>query len=348
MDGVARVVITHEVHRQFRWLVILELTLCFVGCLILLPCFAIAAFLGGGNLDFLDVDFRGRTHDWWQELVVRVLDGRGNAVAEVRSRPADADASRGIVAAVLQAAKAQGLVVVEAIRPHGTQAVETRHVWYGGRPLFASPAMRSEEAAAQVLTQHGLRIESREDALEVSYDGVRPGRLVAWLLLIFLGCTLGPFLLIVASGRRLLGDLLADAQGAAPPRTVFTVRAESLTVHTERRGEVRDRTVYDGADLLGVVFGPALSWSKHEMRRIDPRLSVVSRAGEVDLAIRPELGPAFRDLVVAATVRLREARPELGLLGDGPAPTRCPFCGQRYVLEPGARCPSCGAPGILQ
>ena len=40
-------------------------------------------------------DFRGRWHDYWRELVVRVLDPQGQVLAEVRSTPDDAAAANG-------------------------------------------------------------------------------------------------------------------------------------------------------------------------------------------------------------------------------------------------------------
>lgn len=348
MDGVARVVITHEVHREFRYLVILELSLCFIGCLILLPCIAIA-MAGGGNLDVFDLPaFRARFHNWWQELVVRVLDPHGTVLAEVRTRSESEEASHGMLAAVLGAAGRQGVVVVETIRPLGSQVAETRHVWYGGRPLFASPAMRAEEAAAQVLEQSGLHVTRGPDSVEVAYDLARPGPFVAWALLLFLGCPLLPLLIILPSGRRWLRDLWADASGAAPPRVTYTIRAESLDVRTTRFGEVRDARLFDGAALLGFSHGPSLAWSKRGMGRMAATLEVVSTGSKEALALpKPEIGPALRDLITAATVRLRAEKPELGLFEGAPRPTRCPWCSQLYVLEPGNRCPSCGAPGVL-
>jgi len=349
MDGVARVVITHEAHREFRWLVLLELALCFIGCLILLPCIALAIF-GGGNLDLADLpDFRGRFHNWWQEIAVRVLDPRGRVLAEVRSRPEDREASQAIVAAVLGAARREGVVVVEAIQPFGVATAETRHVWYGGQPLLASPGVRAEQAAASVLAQHGLSVERGPDSVTVSYGLERPSRFFSWLLLLFIACPLGPALLIVPSGRRWLFELWADATGVEPPRVVYTIRPESLSVRTVRGGEERDAQVIDGGALLGVAFGPSLSWDRRRMSRAEATLEVVSTHRCAALQIpRPDLGPALRDLITAATIRMRAERPELGLLGAERRPTRCPYCSQLYVLEAGARCPSCGAPGLLQ
>ncbi|MCB9598093.1 MAG: hypothetical protein H6719_35595, partial [Sandaracinaceae bacterium] len=215
------------------------------------------------------------------------------------------------------------------------------------RPLLTSPEMRSEEAATHVLLQSGWQVERGPDSVLVSYPVSRVGRIVAWLILIFLVCPLVPFLFLFASGRRMLGDLWADANGAPPPRAYYEIRAGSIETRTVRGDEVRERSVIDGADLLGIVYGPSLTWSKHEMKRVDPSLSLVSTGGQVTLGVPPQLGSAVRDLITAATVRLRTERPELGLLA-GPSPTRCPWCSQLYVLEPGARCPSCGAPGLLQ
>ena len=346
MHGVARVVVAHEAKRRFRWLVLLELSLFCLGCMILLPVVALAA-VGGGNLDNFDTpDFKGRWHHWWREIAVRFVGPTGEVLAETRASPDTREEADAIVAAVLDAAHRQGVVVVETLFTVGSTGGETRHVYYGGRPLLMSPEIRAESAAAEVLTLAGFLVEPTQELVRVRHALPQTHRFIAWGLLLFLNCLLVP-LLVTASGRRWVGDLWADAQGAPPAERVFLIRAESLEVVTRRGAEVRDRQLIDGASLLTVVHGASLSWTR-VVRRAPPQLTVVTRSGERTLDVPHEsAGPALRDLVLGSTLRLRAERPELGLIGGAPRPTKCPYCTQLYLLALGARCPSCGAPSTL-
>lgn len=347
MQGAARVVIIHEVHRAFRPMVILELTLCFIGCIILLPCLALM-MVGGGNLDALDwPEFTGRWHDYWRMLIVRVLDPQGRVLAEAQAKPQDEEEGEALVATVLDAARRERVVVVESIRPVQSQTLETRAIYYGGQPLMASPDIRHEQAAAQVLTTAGLTVEPRRDEVLVRQPLPRVNAVVAWFILVFLVCPLLPFMLIVPRWRRGLAGIWSDATGGPPPERIWAIRAESLAVRDVRGEDVREERLFDGADLLSVVYAPSLSWARR-IARLHPALTVVTRTGETRLdAPSEQAGPALRDLVLASTLRLRAERPELGLLGGGPRPIRCPYCAHLYELRPGVRCPSCGAPATL-
>jgi hypothetical protein len=96
--------------------------------------------------------------------------------------------------------------------------------------------------------------------------------------------------------------------------------------------------------LLGITFSPSLGYDTN-VTPAPATLRLIGRRKSAVLPIRSARNSerALRDLLVAATLRLRRERPELGLLGAGPQPTRCPFCAALYLMEPGSRCPSCGA-----
>ncbi|MBI3204131.1 MAG: hypothetical protein HYZ29_21525 [Myxococcales bacterium] len=96
--------------------------------------------------------------------------------------------------------------------------------------------------------------------------------------------------------------------------------------------------------LAGVVLPASLGYDLDVSRpAASLRLIGLQRSSTLPLRRANQAERALRDLLLAATLRLRRARPELGLAGPGPAPTRCPFCAALYLMDPGTRCPSCGA-----
>jgi rubrerythrin len=64
------------------------------------------------------------------------------------------------------------------------------------------------------------------------------------------------------------------------------------------------------------------------------------------MVVSPGLGASgrhLRDLLIAATLRLRREHPEAELLHEPQRPTRCPQCGRLHVMASGVPCPGCGA-----
>jgi hypothetical protein len=104
-------------------------------------------------------------------------------------------------------------------------------------------------------------------------------------------------------------------------------------------------SLVQGKELLGITFSPTLRYDAN-VTRSEATLRLVGRqdTSYLDLSRARGAERALRDLLVGATIRLRQAQPELGLLGSGPHPTRCPYCATLYLMEPGAECSTCGAP----
>ena len=343
MPGVARIVLEHWRCERFRPIAILEYSLGFACLLCVLPLLILAALFTETDLALPNV--KSRFYHRWHQLRLQLVDAQGQVVASVDHIPASAEQGYAVVSSVLEAASREGIVVVEVIVNGAIRQVA--EVWYGGRPLLAHPEEANEERAALLLRQHGIDVRSDGEALYI-VEKSRPisggQRVLGWLLLPLV-MPFVPVLALSEKGRRALRHSWADLRaGGSQTSQVVCVRAESITTYRERRDEKWDEQIIDGAELLGVTFSPALGYdtdvtpSPATLRLIGRRQSAtlpLSRAGEAERALR--------DLLVGATLRLRRARPELGLLGTGPHPTRCPFCAALYVMEPSSRCPSCGA-----
>jgi hypothetical protein len=343
MPGVARIVLEHWRCERFRPIAILEYSLGFLCVLCLLPLLILAALMTETDLTLPNV--KTRFYHRWHQLRLLLVDANGQIVASVDNTPATAEQGYAAVASVLEAASREGIVVVEVIVNGSLR--EVAEVWYGGRPLLAHPEEANEERASSLLGQHGLEIRREPGALYI-VEHPRPisvgQRILGWLL-VPLVLPFVPLLLLSENGRRAVRHSWADLRaGRSQTRQVVCVRAESVSTYRERDGEKWDESIVDGAELLGITFSPSLGYDQN----VTPTPATLRLIGRHKSATLPLIAArqaerALRDLLVAATLRLRRERPELGLLGAGPHPTRCPFCAALFVMEAGSRCPSCGA-----
>lgn len=343
MHGVARIVLEHWRCEKFRPIAILEYSLGLLCLLCLLPLIIIAALMTETDLELPNV--RTRFYRRWHQLRLLLLDAHGQVIASIDYVPSDADQGYSAVASVLDAAGRERVVVVEVIVNGAVR--EVAEVWYGGRPLLAHPEEANEERASAFLQGRGLEVVREKDALLIRSKPkpITGGQRVLGWLMLPLVLPFVPLLLLTENGRRAVRHSWADLRAGGPQTcTVVCVRAESLTTYRERRDERWDEQVIDGAELLGITFSPSLGYDKN----VTPEPATLRIIGRRKSAVLPLQGAneterALRDLLVSATLRLRKERPELGLLGAGPQPTRCPFCTALYLMEPGSRCPSCGA-----
>ncbi len=343
MTGVARIALEHWRCQRFRWLAIVEYSLGFACLLCALPLIILMVVFSDTDIEIPNV--RTRFYQRWHQIRVLLFDAAGKVVGGADFVPPDAASGYRTVATILQAAVREQVVVVESLAEGASR--EVAEIWYGGRPLLAHPEEVNEERAASVLRQHGIEVTSAAGLVSVIEES-RPASAAQRVFgtLLFVVCV--PLLLLIAyseEGRRKLRHAWADVQGKGPrPRTVVEVRAESLHAYQARGEERWDEQVIDGADLLGITFSPALGYDA-DVTRHAASLRLIGRQRSATLPLkRATLAErALRDLIVAATLRLRRDRPELGLGGDEQTPTRCPFCAALYVMAPSSRCPSCGA-----
>lgn len=343
MTGVARVGLEHWRCQRFRWVAILEYSLAFLCLLCALPLIILAIVFSDTDIEIPNI--RARFYQRWHQLRVLLFDARGQPLACVDFVPGDEATGYRAVASILHAAMREQVVVVESIVQGGAR--EVAEIWYGGRPLLAHPEELNEERSAAVLRQHGVEIVTEPDTLRVIEASERAtGAQRVFGTILFVLCA--PLFLVLAfspEGRRRVRHAWADVRAKGPPpRAVVEVRAESLRTYHARGDERWDEQIVDGSDLLGITFSPSLGYDENVSRQAASlRLIGLQRSSTLPLRRAQQAERALRDLLLAATLRLRRARPELGLAGHGPAPTRCPFCAALYLMDPGARCPSCGA-----
>jgi hypothetical protein len=344
MEGVARISLEHWRCSQFRPVAILEYTLLFSCILCLLPLIVLFLLFTDADFDLPTIRTR-RFYKRWHQIRLVLLDKNGGTIAVVDHLPQTAEDGHVTVASVLDAARREQVVVVESLIDRNLR--EVAEVWYGGRPLLAHPEEVNEERATALLEQHGVEVR-REGGTLTIVEHARPvtrgQRILGWCLTPLV-LPLVPLLLFSDKGRRALRHTWADLRGHGPrPRVVVEVRAESIKAFRERAGERWDEEIVDGAELIGITFSPAFGYDPEVTRRA-ASLRLIGKRHTTSLPLERARSAehALRDLLVAATLRLRKSRPELGLLGPGPQPTHCPFCAALYLMEPAARCPSCGA-----
>lgn len=348
LPDVARVVVEHRKVEEFRLMGVLELSLGLVCFICLLPVLLVLGAAGddSGGADGGDIrlpSIKSRLYSRYHELHVGLLDAWGRRLGEAAFRPGTEAEGQAAVASVLEAASRQNLVVVEML---SGSAGEVAEVWYGGRPLMARPETLNEVEAVGFLRRSGLEVDAGPGALTV-VDTAAPLTLGQRLLFVLLAIVMLPFipiLMFAERGRRALAHGARDILGGPPEQRVITARAESLECHRQRGEEKWDKMLIDGRDLVGITFSPTLGYDR-DLTRHAASLRLLGRRSS-RMILWPGLeayGRALRDALLAATLRLRQERPELGLLGDGPHPTKCPYCRALYVMEPGATCPSCGA-----
>lgn len=338
MDGVARVVLEHRRRERFRPIAILELGLGLVCVACLLPVIILIAVFGESDVELPTLS--GRFYHRWHELRVMLLDPHGRVLAGVSHTPATEADGQAVVASVLAAAQRERVAVIETI---GGAVNETLEVWYGGRPLLAHPDEVVEAQATAMLQQVALEVITRPDEVSIIEEHPLLHPVLAVLLLVVL-LPFAPLLYFVPNGVRAYRLLLQDIKRAPPAHKIISVRAESIRTHMERGPDRWMEQVLDGRDLIGITFSPTLGYDR-DVTRSAASLRFIGRSRTTTLPVTraAEAGRALRDLLVAATLRLRRSRPELGLLGEGPVAAHCPFCAALYVMEPGSRCPNCGA-----
>jgi len=350
-EGATRIVLHHERHQRFRPMVLVELFVLFWFVVLCFPLIIIgliwAFFASEGALfssseggDTASSSRSGkrtsRFYSYWHEIRIRVFGKTNVPLFETRATPSGKHEGDALVASVLAMAEQHGLVVLEAL----SQPAEVAEVWFGGQPLLAHPEERHEDNAARLLQRQGFQVKDEGDSLELRWEHPQPG----------LPGSVGRLLLsplMLSRPREFFAevrDAWADLTKAPRKVTRITVTAGSLELHTSRGDSVYQRLVIDGRDLVGITFSPSLGYDRDVTRhRATLRFIGRTRSGTLPLELDlPDCGPALRDFLVGATIRLRALHPELGLATHASRPARCPYCGTLHVMGPGTKCPSCG------
>lgn len=343
LDDAVRIVLVHDRGKRFRPVALLELLLFTLGFVCLLPLLILIGIVTAGADGEIELPFpwlRLRFFDRWHTLGLRIF-GPDNHLIEARdARPSDRAAGDGYVGSVLQAASERGLVAIEVF---GQEPGEVLHAYYGGQPLMSEPRVRNEAQALAVLTQLGFFIDDEGDAVTIGRRRARLPYVVILLRFLFVLALL-PLLALSAGGRRWFGEALLDVRRVPPLEYRVTLRAETLELCEARGERAYRREVVNGSEILAVAHAPSLDYDR-DVSRVPPRLRVLLRHRAIDTSFGDleEGGQALADAIVTVTVRLRRARPELGLAVDF-TEGHCPYCASLYALKAGTRCPTCGAP----
>jgi hypothetical protein len=358
-DGVSHLVIAHERRWQFRWFSVVQLLVVGVCLVFLLPVILYVRFRYGLVGEALEThedlseeeEARKRTwrdsptswfYSYWHEVRLRGFRPDRGAVPlfEAAAFPSRVQEEQAIVAAVLELADAQGLVVKETVGTADPGQQDNVEFWFGGQPLLARPEVRHESQAVAYLRSRGLEIHEEKELLEIRWAEKAAGRAWAAALLV-----VSPVMFLLPGGRNIpLRDLWGDLLGKPPRRTRVGVRPEGLEVEQARGGSVSLRAQVSGRELLGITFSRALGHDRAASFE-EPSLRLICRGGRVVKVSPPALGRQgwyLRDLLIAATLRLRRARPELGLPAEPQRLARCHRCATPYLMAPGMRCLSCG------
>jgi|GEM_PF-2907133 len=368
-DGISHLVIVHERRWRFRWLSIIQLLLGGICVILLLPVILYLAIRlglldldggddgGGDSSGDSEPDKKQRTppepkwltspRSWfftyWHELTVQGFRPELGAVPEfeARYRPESPREEWLLVARALEQADAAGMSVLEKV---GTQKPEERLTverWFGAQPLLARPEVRHEAQAIERLRPQGIDIHEADGQLDIRWKEPVKEPWEAALMLLF-----APLMLPFYWKRGLsLRDLWGDFRRQPPRETRITVRPDGIEVVRERQGHVSLREQVPGRELLGVTFSATLGHDRSAQFQ-DPSLRLVCRGGRVVTVVSPGLGASgrhLRELLIAATLRLRREHPAAGLPHEPQRPTRCPQCGRPHVMRSGEPCPGCGA-----
>jgi hypothetical protein len=150
--------------------------------------------------------------------------------------------------------------------------------------------------------------------------------------------------LVTEAGRAGLQKAWLDARGEPPAEHVTTLYPDRLEHAVRRGGRVLDTWTLELRELLAVSYSATLGYEAECTRRA-PHLRLVGRRGTVELpfSLPDEQGAALRDVIVGGLLHVRTLNPSLELPGLHVGATRCPYCATLFQLEPGVRCPSCGA-----
>lgn len=341
MGGVARIAVRHERRSEFRWMGVLEVILLVFLFVCIVPL-ALLAMLLGGNAPDGDIDLDGhrgrdRFTRYWHELVLTVYGADGRPLAELKHVPKARDEGDAIVAAILSAAAREGVVVVETI---GTQ--EVVEVWYGGRALLTHPDHLDVPGAIAALARSTIAVEDHAGTITLRRGAPVRSKLVASAILGLLALF---FPLLLFKGSQKAWRLARwDTRGVAPGEHVMVVHPDRIEYRFKRNGEVFDESIVDLRHLLGISYSATLGYEGDCARR-PPHLRLIGKHATTELPFTlPEAdGAAMRDVLVGGLLHVRTLNPTLDLPGLHIGATRCPFCGTLYELQPGIRCPSCGA-----
>lgn len=339
LNGVTRITIQHIPTQTFRWLGIIEgVFLLGAFCCVVLPTFLILFVLSGGSVgnDGLDLKLPNfdRFHYRWHDLRI-VAWSSDTLLFEKRLRVLTEREGNQLVAALLDAAGRQGVMVVETV---GNEAHPETTRWYGGRPLMAPLNLsNSEQSWDRLQRAHCQKHVS--DTVEVRYSEGATGRIT--LIIRLIGRLLLFPLLIQKHNKKALQRVWGELKTGESFTWSFTVSETHIRILLTCGQVIQISEDIDGLRLLGISWAPSLSFGSHAQLE-DPTLQFVSKGGIQRIAVPQTLGAPLCNFLIAETLRLRALHPELKLPCGPPPPTLCPYCGALYLFVAGEGCPSCG------
>ena len=341
MGEVARAVLRHGRRTSFRWIGLVELSLSLLFCVCALPVFFALFLISGGEANAMAEGGDGgpslieramrRLHRHHHDLTLSFYGANGGALAEVRHTPRSEDEGDAILCALLNLARAQGIVLVESIEP-----AEIVSVYYGGTPLLALPESIEPPKDRARLDLAGFATELIPDGLRIRHPAQPRSRVGAALLLGLLVLLL-PIVLLSRSGRLALADVLADVRGLPPEQMEMTIVTSRLHFERKRGDDLREARDFDLSLLLAVRFGAELGYDR-DVSRQRARLSLYEASAVHRLPImHGDVGGPLRNLLISAAIRAQSAQT------GAASHTRCPYCVTQYELLAHTRCPRCGA-----
>jgi hypothetical protein len=352
----AWVEVAHVRRWRFRWMALIELPLRLVGLLLFLALWLIVSLVlavaGGGELDeTLPMPGLGGLGLWlyWQELHVRLHGVADGVTAEQVHRPIDAAERDGLLASVLLAAAAKGVVVVETVA-----GGEVGQRWFGALPFFVAPHAEPLEHGLARLATVDVQLRATSDGVELVRTSAARGRVaggLAWVGHLVVWPLLGVVALLArdrrgsSEGWGRVREAWLDLRGVAPGQRVLVLSRSGggQVAVAWRRG---DRTEHDAhvsaRDVLGVSYGPTLDFGARVERALPPP-SLLTAHGRVSTGLWV---PESMRATLASVLGELLAQTFAEVLTLSPRATRCPYCTSMYLFVEQQRCPSCGAASL--
>ena len=363
ITGATHMVLEHERLKNFRWLALIELPLFILLFILFLPCALILAIIiasklgdeaGEGGLGAMVRWALGkgvRFYNYRHQLILKVYGAGDVVLAEAQHVPPSREAAENLIFDLFESLHQQQLVLVEMLGKKSKKYIKEHLVtWYGGRPLMALQKDFVEKDSQEALLQKGWEIDEIPDGFSCGRevkadDGLGP----VWMwLLVWVFFPPALFLFVFGSYRKHVHECWLYGSEEKKPDWEFTVKADRLKLIKKRprrnMSKLEEEVFLDihGRDLIGICYTAGLSYDK-EADYQGKSVKIYTNQGIVTL---PEMiGVNFKHVcnwLIAATLRLRSERPELGLGFDPDRPTKCPYCASIYVFKPGQSCPSCG------
>lgn len=368
LENVTSIKINHIRKSRFRPLSILELPFYLIGILISVIIVVVLFFKFFDLSSLFDGDSSGdsgsgfgsgrdsstprfrknRFFKFRHVLQIQLLGADESVINEITYEPLSGKDGFDTVAAILEQADREHLIVTENLIHKGERRLTT---WFGGLPLLYFPEVSNLEAFVQIFEREGYLITYSDDTYRIERndekkDDSKWNTFGSWVEFIFHTAYIWiPYFFLQPRHRRNWLKALYTVMKCEPGKEVLEITADEYRYSYTCGGKNIYPPVTVHQKLLqSVQFAPSLGYDKwvsyrpHEME-----LRTTNGVTLLPDTLYGNYGEQMEQVIRLMTLRIREQSLTYSNGITIQHPVKCPYCGIVYVVEETKKCSGCGA-----